>query len=133
MANSNLAVLCNNIIFKATEPMLPSKELIEKLAITEHDVTVVVDSVNNIIPIVNKKSPVFFEYIGELDFFNELIGLSCYCEKHGMYAYDCRSDRHKNDYPMYSTVLLTDFSNTLEDIDVIIDAHDMVVYRMRRR
>lgn len=133
MANSNLAVLCNNMIFKATAPTSPSDALIKKLAVTEHDVTIVVDSVNEIIPVVNRKSPVLFDYIGELDFFNEAIGLACYCSKNGMYTYDCRHNHHAGEYPKYTNIMLTDFSETLVDVDIIIDTHDMVVYRMHRR
>ena len=133
MANSNLAVLCNNMIFSATAPTLPSNELIEKLNITKDDVTFVVDSVNEVIPVVNKEGPVLFEYIGELDFFNEAIGLACYCSKNGMYTYDCRHNHHVGEYSRYTNIMLTDFSETFVNVDIVIDTHDMTVYRMHRR
>lgn len=132
MANTNLAVAANNLIFCATAPTLPSKELMDKLSVTHDDVTVVTNDIRKMISKLNESRNVFFEYIGELDFFNEAIGLASYCAKHGSYTYDIREDASDKDYPQYTNILLCSGDN-INYIDIIIDTTEMNVYRVRHR
>ena len=133
MANSNLAVTVNNIIFAATAPILPSEELIDKLQLKNSDVVIVIDSINQIIPILNQDGRVLIEYIGELDFFNEVIGLATECAKECRYTYDCRGNHHASEYPRYTNIMLTDLDNNFTIVDVVIDANNACVYRIHRR
>lgn len=132
MANTNLAVAVNNIIFCATAPTLPSKELMDKLSVTHDDVTVVCNDIRKVINNLNESGNVLIEYIGELDFFNEVAGLACYCAKNGKYTYDFREDASKKEYPMYTDIMITE-GKKITYIDIIIDALEMNVYRVRRR
>ena len=132
MANTNLAVAVNNMIFCATAPTLPSQELLNKLNVTDVDVTIVCNDIRKVINYLNESGNVLIEYIGELDFFNEVTGLACYCAKNGKYTYDFREDASKKDYPMYTDIMITEGGN-ITYIDIIIDALEMNVYRVRRR
>ena len=132
MANTNLAVAVNNMIFCATAPTLPSQELLNKLNVTDIDVTIVCNGIRKVINHLNESGNVLIEYIGELDFFNEVTGLACYCAKNGKYTYDFREDASKKDYPMYTDIMITEGGN-ITYIDIIIDALEMNVYRVRRR
>ena len=132
MANTNLAVAVNNMIFCATAPTLPSQELLNKLNVTDIDVTIVCNDIRKVINHLNESGNVLIEYIGELDFFNEVTGLACYCAKNGKYTYDFREDASKKDYPMYTDIMITEGGN-ITYIDIIIDALEMNVYRVRRR
>lgn len=133
MANTNLAVAVNNIIFCTTAPTLPSKELLDNLAVTHHDVTVVTNDIRKMISNLNESRRVLLEYIGELDFFNEVTGLACYCEKNGGYTYDFREDASEKDYPEYTDILVYYPGIILKYVDIIIDATEMTVYRVHRR
>lgn len=132
MANTNLAVAVNNMIFCATAPTLPSQELLNKLNVTDMDVTIVCNDIRKVINHLNESGNVLIEYIGELDFFNEVTGLACYCAKNGKYTYDFREDASKKDYPMYTDIMITEGVN-ITYIDIIIDALEMNVYRVRHR
>lgn len=133
MANTNMAVMVNNIIFCATAPTLPSQELLDKLNVTKDDVTIVIDDIHDTIAALNKNGSVLFEYIGELDFFNEVTGLASYCAKHGDYTYDFQKDACKRDYPKYTAILVCPGDSEDAHVDIVIDATDMNIYRVKHR
>ena len=132
MANSNIAVAVNNIIFGATAPMLPNKEVLDKINVKDFNVAIVVDDIKSTINRLNETSPILVDYIGELDFFNEVTGLAEYVSMHG-YAYDYRDDASSRDYPSTSLVLCMPKLNMVNNVDIIIDATEMNVYRVYRR
>ena len=103
-----------------------------KLNVTDIDVTIVCNDIRKVINNLNESGNALIEYIGELDFFNEVTGLACYCAKNGKYTYDFREDASKKDYPMYTDIMITEGGN-ISYIDIIIDALEMNVYRVRRR
>lgn len=132
MANTNLAVAVNNMIFCAAAPTLPSQELLDKLNVTSSDVTAVVDNIVEVMDNMNESRKVYLEYIGELDFFNEVTGLASHCAKNGRYTYDFRQNASTFEYPSFSNVILCK-GDAISYIDIIIDANEMNVYRVHSR
>lgn len=135
MANSNLAVAANNMLFLATAPTLPNNDILSK--INPYDTAIIVDDIARTIKHLNKKSPVLIEYIGELDFFNEVTGLAGYISNPAGVSggvYDYRHDASERDYPQNSKVIiLKGIDCIMESATIIIDATEMNVYRVTRR
>ena len=61
MANSNIAVAVNNIIFGATAPMLPNKEVLDKINVKDFNVAIVVDDIKSTINRLNETSPILVD------------------------------------------------------------------------
>ena len=68
--------------------------------------------------------------MGELDFFNEALGLADYVRTHHGYAYDHRDGAQKTEYPRDSKVLIVGDRDPVETIDVVVDCSDMNVYQV---
>ena len=134
MANTNLSVLVNNIVADATKATLPNQEIIDKVfSKSDSPVVVLVDNIEEFIPkykkVLNSRMSKYIN-MGELDFFNEALGLADYVRTHHGYAYDHRDGAQKTEYPRDSKVLIVGDRDPVEIVDVVVDCSDMNVYQV---